>query len=77
MGLESEIKAVLTPPINVVLPAKPLTITVNAKAIMFIHLSRAELVDICLLTNSYFQCLSIKNLAINWISFLGIIVLMH
>jgi hypothetical protein len=43
VGFESDIVAVLTPPISVVLPAKPLIITVKTKANMFDHLSKAEL----------------------------------
>jgi hypothetical protein len=45
VGFESEMNAVFTPPISVVLPAKLFTITVKIKATMFDHLSRAELFD--------------------------------
>ena len=43
VGFESDMKAVFTPPIRVVLPANPFIITVKTKAIIFAHLSRAEL----------------------------------
>ena len=43
VGFESEIKAVFTPPISVVLPANPFIITVKTKAIILAHLSKAEL----------------------------------
>ena len=43
VGFESDMKAVFTPPISVVLPAKPFIITVKTKAMTFAHLSRAEL----------------------------------
>ena len=55
VGFESDMKAVFTPPMRVVLPAKPLMIIVNTKAIIFVHISRAELLfDICPLSNSNF-----------------------
>ena len=43
VGLESDMKAVFTPPISVVLPASPFIITVKTNAMIFAHLSRAEL----------------------------------
>jgi hypothetical protein len=54
VGFASEISAVFTPPISVVLPAKPLTITVKTKAIMFDHLSKTELVSTFRLSQSQF-----------------------
>lgn len=43
VGFESDMKAVFTPPISVVLPANPFISTVKTNAIIFAHLSRAEL----------------------------------
>ena len=43
VGFESDMKAVFTPPMSVVLPAKPFIITVKTKAIIFADLSRLEL----------------------------------
>jgi hypothetical protein len=62
VGFESDMKAVLTPPISVVLPAKPLMITVSTKATIFIQLSKAELLgDIHFLSNFYFSVFKYKT----------------
>ena len=62
VGLESDMKAVLTPPISVVLPAKLFTITVKTKATMFDHLSRAELfAAVFTLSQFYFRFFTYKR----------------
>jgi hypothetical protein len=54
---------------SVVLPAKPLTITVNTKATMFDHLSKTELLaTIYHLSQSYFLFFVYKKFSIKQMS---------
>ena len=53
VGFASEICAVFFPPIVVVLPAKPLMMTIKTNAIMLAHLVRPEFSDAIILPNSF------------------------
>jgi hypothetical protein len=67
VGFESEMKAVFTPPIRVVLPAKPFTITVKTKAMILANLIKAELFVVILPLSRFhlllfpYKIFSVKN----------------